>query len=118
MTLIEQLEAAEKGSRELDAEIAVVIWPRLASMAPDTERGPGHWYDPDVGPTYAENYTTSLDAGLPDENIIYMAFNFGACLWEAHQYNEGGFPFVGWAHTEALARRIAALKAMKETQDG
>ena len=70
--LIAELENAEAGSRELDAKIALIGSPWLAECQPDAERGVGHWLVPEGSrmnfgpsgpmPTYAEDYTTSLDA--------------------------------------------------------
>ncbi len=65
--LIAKLEAAPEGSRELDAEIAVALFPLLKTYTPDSDKGPGHWVtDRPEGETkvYAQDYTTSLDAEL------------------------------------------------------
>ena len=62
--LIAKLEAAPEGSRELDAKIAIALWPDLLECRSDPELGEGHWIHPRFGKTYASPYTTSLDAAL------------------------------------------------------
>ena len=120
---IERLEAATEGSRELDAEIAVQIWPALAGFQPDSERGPGHWITPQDGPTYAEDYTTSIDAAL---TLVPEGW-YLTCLAEVgcgHFYDwaaticdhlEGRVEDGDWrsapGQTPALALCIATVKA-------
>ena len=55
--LIERLQEANEGSRELDAEIAKAVYPRLEL------RGNGQWYIDNIH-VRIEPYTTSIDAAL------------------------------------------------------
>ena len=67
-------------------------------------------------PENCEPYTTSLDAALPWERIIKTAYspnkmspNHDWCA--VHEGADTHRQTVGFAKTEAMARRIAALKA-------
>lgn len=109
--LIAKLEAATEGSRELDAE----IWALEPCVEPDClpdvkmrviERMLGGGDDSEC-----PHYTTSLDAALPGEDIVFMRLiHDGKGRWyEAQQ--SGSYSWTGKHKSEALARRIAALKA-------
>lgn len=91
MTLLTKLENAAEGSRELD----FAIWHGIATTL-------------EYGTTEAPHYTTSLDAALPGENIYRVARvdTDSGYLWTAYQGHE-----FGTARTEAIARRLVALKA-------
>ena len=104
--LIAALEKAEAGSQDLDYRIyKAAVW--KLGMTTDDE--------------YVPPYTTSLDAALPWENIEEVALHdivedepLGM-VWEAwHVAKETGRRTMGAGHTEALARRIAALRARQE----
>ena len=60
-----------------------------------------------------KHYTASLDAALPWEKIVTMVYYKGG--YECQQIN--AFSSPGWHKLEAIARRIAALKA-REAGDG
>ena len=113
--LLTRLEQATEGSRELDAAIAEEVHPLLKTYASDTERGAGHWTTPKDGKVYALDYTTSLDAALPWENIVECRYYEDPdgidSRWTAVHETENGEHIVGRGKTEALARRIAALRA-------
>ena len=102
--LIIKLSKAEEGSRELDEEIARAIDFPLSA-------------DPLGWPPH---FSSSLDAKLPGENIIFsMCHKDGllAGLWEALHDTENGSrtPLIhGTAKTEPLARRLACLSAYAE----
>lgn len=103
MTLIERLEAATAGSRELDAEIAHAIG--AFKPKPVTARDENFW---------TQHYTTSLDAALtlvPDgyDYIIYRID--GEYYAEVGPTGSFGFTKCVGAPTIALAICIAALKA-------
>ena len=115
-SLIAELEQAKEGSRGLDAKIAEdVVWEEGRGKHLRTlKRG---FYE--TARSLCEHYTTSLDAKLPGETIIRVKMiaitTDNPWGWEAvhSQYglaNNSKY-FVGRGHTEALARRIAALKA-------
>jgi hypothetical protein len=137
-SLIERLEKATEGSRELDAAIRFAVvgdmtrcnyeercWCENADKPDhDNENGCGKWlglYDERTSyprnwedDTRLPHYTTSLDAEIPDECIVQVKrLTVGRAVgdkWVAINLS-GTDVFHGVARTEALARRIAALKA-------
>lgn len=142
-SLIKRLDAAERGSRELDGHIWWLVDRRAAERAywnagdnltlleggydentiskPLSDAVPkGIGYIASTG--NAPHYTNSLDAKIPGENIVHMNFNNA-------EESDTGMPnyivmhvdkddptfersFIGTHAVEAIARRIAALKAM------
>ena len=124
--LIARLEAAPAGSRELDGHIALaagwlveftetkesnVHWgfwkwtePGLYGLSVDTEY---HGQEFEVAP-HVPHFSTSIDAKLPWEDIVTVMKIPGGFVAE---HVENHQCFSGEAHTEPLARRIAALKA-------
>ena len=101
--LIKKLEAASEGSPWLDSEIIDAIFddPRNAAPTQANERG----FDPS-----ATCYTTKLDAALPGERVTSTLLRANG-KWYAQALDEQNVFHTGEANTEALARRIAALKA-------
>ncbi len=101
--LIAALESAPAGSRELD----IAIHKSLGWVA-----APVGWWN-EAGTTYGYRevscYTTSIDARIPDENIVEM-HKLPSGRYEAIHGRNGEF-FSGTHAVEAIARRIAALKA-------
>jgi len=63
MTLIEQIEAADAGSRELDAEIARVFEPERIWL-PVMSYGHGVYANANGSASMCPAYTTSLDAAM------------------------------------------------------
>ena len=128
--LIARLEQAPEGSRELDAEIHCLITPGRI-VHPKSERGytqddllhkarnaglaQSEFISRSRGPS--PHYTASVDAKLPGENIVQVkAPGWNSVkppgMWEAACATSlPGQLIYGYGHTEALARRIAALKA-------
>lgn len=123
--LIARLESAPEGSRGLDAEIALHLYPRISTYESDEVRGSGHWVSPDYGAIYAENYTTSLDAALtlvPEGQEIWWEVRQMCSLSSPMKGGEGIFSarvglnygadgYLGRSDNPALALCIAALKA-------
>ena len=116
--IIARVEAGEKGEK-INAEIA-----RACGVSPRRIRRPDGYED--VGPfgDYDEewpNFTGSLDAALPGENIVAMRRlrdNGGQTIsFVAIHEDEHGNEHVGHSPTEAAARRAAALRGM-EKDDG
>jgi len=124
MTLIERIEAAEEGSRELDAEIAtdVLGW----TFKHITEKGGARWtawWREFNGKKYRvqlPHYTTSLDDAL---QLVLEGYVFSisdatkkarANVWRLSATNETP-PDYSKAATPALALCVAALKARAET---
>lgn len=62
------------------------------------------------------HYTTSLDAGIPGENIILALYQPQRRAWTAVHRCEHG-DIVGTGASEVLARRVAALKATVPVRD-
>lgn len=133
MTLNERLEAAEAGSRELDASIwGALIHPEvkvISCHAAYAERGTQVMFTlppkrkematQGRGPyQHADAYTTSLDAALAlAERVLpgrltwrieSEGVSFTAAFWDDPEYDPVG---VGRAPTPALALCIAILKA-------
>lgn len=118
--LIERLEAATEGSRELDTDIHEAIgkcahrkW-EYYCVEDGNSFDSGHSCAScriDMTDRNCEIplYTTSLDARLPGENITQMINRGDAFL--AHNLTEDERLTIGVGRTEPLARRIAALKA-------
>ncbi len=137
--LIAKLVAGE-GSRELDVRITAQLHPETPVMtdgggygpnahaveytalsemiepwtsgAPVDARAQNHHWD-SLGMTVdAPHYTTSIDAKLPGENIVEMSKHDGVYrVWHADEYGEDGRQVKGEHKIEAIARRIAALRA-------
>ncbi len=134
--LIARLVAGE-GSRELDVRITSQLRPETPVMtdgggygpnahaigytalsemiepwtsgAPVDARAQNHHWD-SLGVTVdAPHYTTSIDAKLPGENIVEMA-RIGQ-FYRVKHVDEHGQQFIGDHAVEAIARRIAALRA-------
>lgn len=114
--VIAELEGAAAGNRSLDARIHLGI----RVMA-------GHGQDiasllinegvswPTVEATLDDaipRYTTSLDAALEGERIVFVLRSARRAQWVAMQ-KAAGEEVLGWAATEALARRLAALKSWR-----
>ena len=122
MTLIEELEAATEGSRELDARIAQAAYPDLR------QGGGGLWYLHDVH-VRIEPYTTSIDSALtlvPAGWLWGLHLNdirdiFGGGLTQAFVREASDDRAAAYHHAEAasaaLALCIAALKAREQIND-
>ena len=118
MTLIEKLEAAPEGSRELDTEIAQAVFPKLY------RRGAGDfeaWYIDDML-TDIEPFSTSLDAAM---QLVPEGWAGGGRLvgappfpMELVRLNKPGY-VSSTGQNPALALSAASLKAhaaVKETE--
>ncbi len=102
--LITRLEAAESGSDALDREIVTTVG---IEWSADEE---GRWGGYNILPRRC-HFTRSLDAALPGENITKVSKYAHDKKFLAVHINEAGEWSISVAHTEALARRIACLKA-------
>ena len=119
--LIAELESAGEGSEALDARIHFGFRV-MAGRSPDIAAlliGEGiSW--PTVRATLDEAippYTTSLDAAADGEDIVFVLRSARRNLWGAMQRTtsgkKAGEEVMGWAATEPLARRLAALKSWR-----
>lgn len=119
--LIARLEAATEGSGELDLAIFLELHPGWKKKPWKPRARRQAWFDENDNIQWSasvEPYTTSLDAALPWENIEEVALHDVVegeplgCCWEAwHADPETGKRTMGAGWTEAIARRVAALKA-------
>lgn len=120
--LLESLENAESGSRELDIIVTFVLG--------DTSTEAGKTIQLLVEEDYpwsiiAElldedlpRYTASLDARVPGEAITLSAYSSKRDRWLAVHRPRGGPQVSSWGATESLARRIAALKGLARSVTG
>lgn len=111
MSLIKRLESATEGSRELDCDIWRTLGHPLGReiRASGMDDEPGRYICTE-GDEKVPRLTTSLDAKLPWENITGMGWADGECH-ALHWDPETKTQALGSAHTEPLARRVAALRA-------
>ena len=112
--LLANLEAATGPSRELDAEIATVIFGRPRASGNVGEPQVLHWWDRAVGFAVAPRYTESLDAArtlLPEGWFALIDTRGRADVRYAPIDQSGYRREVADAATPALALCIAALRA-------
>lgn len=120
--LLESLENAETGSRDLDIIVTFVLgdidteagktiqllveedypWSLIAELLDET----------------LPRYTDSLDTRIPGEAITLSAYSTRRGRWLAVHRPSGGGQMIGWAATESLARRVAALKGLARALAG
>ena len=62
-------------------------------------------------------YTSSLDAALPGENIVFTVRSERRGRWGAVHRSPDGRDHLRWAATECLARRLATLASLVAPQD-
>ncbi len=117
--LLESLGSARRGGRELDIIICYLLG--------DTSGEAGKMIQLLVEEGYPWNvvaelldeelppYTTTLDAALPGENIVLALHSPRRGRWAAVHETPAGEQVLVWAASECLARRRAALKAMRAT---
>lgn len=115
--VIALLEGAAAGSRKHDIIIEHLLgqalgdYPRVAHLLLDetfSENIVSEVLDGEV-----RRYTRSLDAGLPEENILFTMYSAKREKWVAMHRTAKGQDILGWWRTEILARRIAALKGWR-----
>jgi hypothetical protein len=58
-------------------------------------------------------YTTSLDAAIEGEEVIFVLRSTRHHKWIAMQKSKGGAEITAWGATEPIARRLAAIKAWR-----
>lgn len=113
--LIDDLEAAEVGSRVLDEQIAIYLGWTYSSREMY-----GKCWRATNGKSFYEppRYTTSIDAAdslRPDGWTIEVGNING--VWECEIAKKGTAYIEALAKTEPLARCIAALKAIQAEQE-
>ncbi len=121
--LLESLGSAETGDRELD----IVIHYLLGAQAMEAGGEAGQMIELLVEEGYPWEvvselldaelppYTATLDAALPGENIVLALYSPRRGRWAAVHETRAGEQVLVWAVSECLARRRAALKALRAT---
>ena len=115
--LISELESAESGSLSLDIRIHYgfrILGGLGEDMASLLIKEGVSW--PTVQATLNEvvpPYSTSLDAALQGEEIVFAIRSAKGHRWGAMQRTTLGGEELAWAATEPLARRLAALKSWR-----
>jgi len=112
--LIRELEAAPGGTAALDQRIEQCLATCFAVKANLSEllvsEGVSWATVSETLRDRAPHYTRSLDASLPGEDILFVMRSKARGKWAAVQRSFGGREVLAWGATEALARRLAALK--------
>lgn len=114
-TLISELETAKGGSQDLDIRIHYgfrILGGHGEDIASLLIKNGISW--PTVQETLHETvppYSTSLDASLQGEEIVFSIRSAKERRWGAMQRTADGGEELAWAATEPLARRLAALKS-------
>ncbi|MFQ5775333.1 MAG: hypothetical protein ACE5GS_12505 [Kiloniellaceae bacterium] len=115
--LAASLQSAARGSRELDIIVSFVLGETSSDAGKMIQLLVEEGYPWDVVSELLDedlpSYTSSLDAAVPGENIVLAAYSPKRGKWVAvHKTGKGAHVLV-WAATECLARRLAALKALR-----
>jgi hypothetical protein len=117
--LLESLGNADRGSRELDIIISFVLGDASSQAGKMIQllveegypwRVVSELLDEGIPP-----YTTSLDAAMPGENIVLTLYSPKRTRWAAVHKTPSDEQMLVWAASECLARRRAALRAMRAT---
>lgn len=120
--LVQRLEQAAAGSAELDLCIFLTAVRTDAELGDVALRLLAEGLDPTtlsgLFGAGVPAYTQSLDACLPQENIVATVFVHDRAQWAAVQCTPDGREVVARAATEALARRAAALRAEAAANPG
>jgi hypothetical protein len=116
--LVRTLESAPVGDRELDLRIeyclGVAMNEHLDLAGMMIEEGFSWEHVSQALDCKVPPYSTSLDAALDDERVVFVMRSNKRDQWGAIHRAETGVETLAWAATEALARRGAALKARLE----
>ncbi len=117
--LLESLGSARRGGRELDIIICYLLGDTSSEAGKMIQLLVEEGYPWDVVAELLDEelppYTTTLDAALPGENIVLALHSPRRGRWAAVHETPAGEQVLVWAASECLARRRAALKAMRAT---
>jgi len=117
--LLASLADAHEGSRELDIIMSFALGETSGEAGKMVELLVDEGYAWDIVSELLDHdlpaYTTSLDAALPGENIVFSVYSTRRRLWGAAHRIADGQHVLRWAATECLARRLAALSAQIQT---
>jgi hypothetical protein len=111
------LGEAPAGGEDLDIRISVALGELQSGSAKLLRLFVEEGYDWTVISSLLDEqvpaYTTSLDAGVPGENVVGVLFSRKRERWAAiHRGPDGREEEPVWAATEALARRAAGLAGL------
>lgn len=116
--ILSRLEAATRGSRELDEAIATLLWGEPRPSGNPGEQRVLRWWSGGVGRTVAPEFTTSIDAAmmmLPDGWRLNSLGDHGE-TWDVELAARHGREWrYGYAKTAAHALCIACLRARADT---
>lgn len=119
--LVSALESAETGEPSLDLRIRhgipgaqVRVAATDAAITAELSRDSVEAILGDM----VSPYSRSLDASLPDENIVFAMYSREKERWVAVHRDAAGREYVSWAATEALARRAAAVRGLAGMRAG
>ncbi len=112
--VISSLGEAPQGGEDMDIRISVALGEMQSGSAKLLRLFVEEGYDWAVVSGLLDEqvppYTTSLDAGVPGENIVGVLFSRKRGRWAAiHRGPDGREEGPVWAASEALARRAAGL---------
>jgi hypothetical protein len=121
--LLESLGSAERGGRELDIIISYLFGEPPGEAASETnqmiqllvEEGYPWQVVSELLDAELPAYTGSLDAALPGENVVLTLYSAKRKRWAAVHKTPADEHVLVWATSECLARRRAALKALRAT---
>ncbi|MDX1574901.1 MAG: hypothetical protein R3285_01830 [Kiloniellales bacterium] len=112
--VISVLGEVPRGGEDMDIRISVALGEMQSGSAKLLRLFVEEGYDWGVISSLLDEqvppYTTSLDAGVPGENIVGVLFSRKRGRWAAiHRGSDGREEGPVWAASEALARRAAGL---------
>lgn len=112
--VISSLGEAPQGGEDMDIRVSVALGEMQSGSAKLLRLFVEEGYDWSVISSLLDEqvppYTTSLDAGVPGENIVGVLFSRKRRHWAAiHRGPDGREEGPVWAASEALARRAAGL---------
>ncbi len=116
---IAALEQADCGSRSLDCMIAHAMdlhRGEFDQIIMEEMRSEGYAWDTiaDLWGDRLQRYTTSLDQAVTGENVVCVIRSAQKGKWAAVHRSATGEETLAWGATEALARRLAGLKALTQ----
>ena len=119
--LIESLQSAEKGSRDLDIIVSFVLGDTLSDAGKMIHLLVEEGYPWDVISELVDEdlapYSTSLDAAVPGENIVMALYSPRRSKWAAVHRTPADKYVIVWAASECLARRAAADNCLSGPED-
>lgn len=121
--VIAAISEAREGGHELDVRISVALGELRSGSAKLLKLFVDEGYDWNVVSALLDEqvppYSTSLDSGVPDENIVGVLYSQRRGRWAAiHRGPDGREEGPIWAATEALARRAAGLTGLAAAAGG